>query len=51
MSLLYISAVDEAISETNLKTYPTSCPWSMNQAIDPGFWPSTSQVVGDQTPL
>lgn len=38
----YASAVDWAIAETNLPEarFPTACPWSLEQALDDGFWPS-----------
>jgi len=42
LSDVYASAIDEAIAETNLKIYPTSCPWAIIKAMDSGFWPNCS---------
>jgi hypothetical protein len=37
----YRDAVLEAIAETGLpaSTFPETCPWTFEQALDPGSWP------------
>jgi len=39
----YESAVAAASAETGYEeaVFPTRCPWSFEQAIDPDFWPET----------
>jgi hypothetical protein len=41
MTVAYRDAVLEAVAETGLPraTFPETCPWSYEQAIDAGFWP------------
>jgi len=45
MSLLYDSAQTTTLAETGLPnaTFPTICPWSFEQIMDEGFWPSPAQ--------
>jgi hypothetical protein len=41
LSAAYRDAVLEAVAETGLSdsTFPATCPWSSEQALDAGFWP------------
>jgi hypothetical protein len=38
----YMQSINRAVVETNLpeSRFPVSCPWSLEQALDPEFWPS-----------
>jgi hypothetical protein len=40
----YRRARRQAAAETELdeETFPQSCPWSFDQLMDPGFWPSAA---------
>jgi hypothetical protein len=37
----YIDAIVEVVEETNLPdaTFPTVCPWTLEQVLDDAFWP------------
>jgi Domain of unknown function DUF29 len=37
----YPKGVNRAIADTNLpeSRFPAGCPWSLEQVMDPGFWP------------
>jgi hypothetical protein len=41
LSAVYRHALAQAVAETNLprKTFPTVCPWSLEQVLDDDFWP------------
>jgi hypothetical protein len=45
ISLLYNRARMTTLAETGLPnaTFPTTCPWSFEQIMDKGFWPSSTQ--------
>jgi hypothetical protein len=40
LSSAYRAALAQAVAETNLpkKTFPATCPWSLDQALDEDFW-------------
>jgi hypothetical protein len=45
----YRGGVNWAVAETNLPEtrFPAQCPWSLEQALDPGFWPNV--ICGNST--
>ena len=36
---VWLDALGQAIRETGLQDKPDACPWSMDEARDPDFWP------------
>lgn len=38
----WADAVTKAVDETGLDVFPDTCPWSMQQALDPEFYPDAS---------
>ena len=41
LAFAYRDAPLEAVAETGLaaSTFPDTCPWTVEQALDNGFWP------------
>jgi hypothetical protein len=36
---MWLDALAQAQKETGLEDLPATCPWTMEQAADPDFWP------------
>ena len=39
LSEAYAAGREDAVDETGIEGMPSACPWTIEQVLDPGFWP------------